>query len=519
MRDPWDRLLRALCVVIGLLCVAQICVWLPFYLALPWYSDHDVFATMAQSWDAGIMPYRDLLGNNFPGTIYLFWCIGKIFGWGNVPALYIVDSSLLVLLGIALVFWSRARFQRLLPGFIGFLMILSYYLSLDFSQTAQRDWHAPLLAVIGMLTAQCFRGKVWGVLPAVIGVSLGLLIRPQVVFLFPALLALVVEVSQRSGDPWKRSVLAVVGWFLLVVVLTLVGFLPLLRAGIFGDFLRGLRLVAYGGSYGDTTPGTFAGYLITELCNFRILSLLIAIPMVAVAAPAAGVRATVVVWLVALLGVLLYAPVGPVVRPYQYHPLWLVWSINIAVLTGLILGSTIPIRWQFLSILLVLGMGATARPRYCRPGPLRDVLAALRDGHEPTQEPKAHQHPYGTSYILPPWKDYCALLGYLRHKTSPNTRVASLVEGVAITGPAARLSALPAESATWLYVVAPNDEDKFVKALENANDSVVIWDPNTEGGGTLLKRRYKKLNDTVNQLYAPEARFGAIELWRRRPGQ
>lgn len=158
---------------------------------------------MAQSWDAGIMPYRDLLGNNFPGTIYLFWCIGKIFGWGNVPALYIVDGSLLVLLGIALVLWSRARFQRLLPGFIGFLMILSYYLSLDFSQTAQRDWHAPLLAVIGMLTAQCFRGKVWGVLPAVIGVSLGLLIRPQVVFLLPAVLALVVEVSRARAIPGK----------------------------------------------------------------------------------------------------------------------------------------------------------------------------------------------------------------------------------------------------------------------------------------------------------------------------
>ena len=199
MKDIWDRAMRALSVVIALLCAGQICLWLPFYLALPWYSDHDVFATMAQSWDAGILPYRDLIGNNFPGTIYLFWCLGKLFGWGKTPSLYIFDSTLLILLGFALVYWSRVRFQRLLPGLIGFLTVLSYYLSLDFSQTAQRDWHAPLFAVIGILCAQCFQGRIWGVFPAVIGVSLGLLIRPQVVFLFPALVALVVEVVTAVG--------------------------------------------------------------------------------------------------------------------------------------------------------------------------------------------------------------------------------------------------------------------------------------------------------------------------------
>jgi hypothetical protein len=517
MRNPRDRPMRALSVAIGLLCAAQIGIWLPFYLVLPWYADHDVFATMAQSWDAGILPYRDLVGNNFPGTIYLFWCLGKLFGWGNVPSLYLFDSTLLFLLGFALVFWSRARFQKLLPGLVGFLMVLSYYLSLDFSQTAQRDWHAPLFAVIGILCAQCFRGRMWGMLPAVIGLSLGLLIRPQVVFLFPAVLALVVEVSQRSGDTRKRTMIALVGWSSLVAVLTLLGFVPLLWAGVFGDFLSGLRVLAYGSTYNNMTLGTAVSYLSTEVCNFRILSLLIAIPILGVTSSAVGLRATAAVWLVALLGVLLYAPIGPVVRPYQFHPLWLVWSINIAVISGLILGSTLPVRWQFLSILLVLGMGATARPRFCGPGPLRDVISALREGREPSQEPKAYQHPYGSSLTLPPWKDYVALLDYLRHKTTPGTRVASLLKGVAITGPAARFSALPTESATWLYFVAPQQEDRFVKALEDAGDSVVVWDPKTEECGTELNHHFQKLNDAVSRLYAPEASFGSIEVWRRRP--
>ena len=227
MRDRWDGAMRALSVVIGLLCIAQICLWLPFYLGLPLYADHDVFATMAHSWDAGILPYRDLIGNNFPGTIYLFWCLGKLFGWGNVPSLYIFDSTLLILLGFVLVFWSRVRFQRLLPGLIGFLMVLSYYLSLDFTQTAQRDWHGPLFAVIGILCGQCFPGRIWGVFPAVIGVSLGLLIRPQVVFFLPAVLAVIVEASQRAGDTRKKTVIALVGWSSLTVALTSLGFMPL----------------------------------------------------------------------------------------------------------------------------------------------------------------------------------------------------------------------------------------------------------------------------------------------------
>jgi hypothetical protein len=518
MSDPWDRALRALSVVIGLLCISQICIWLPFYLSLPWYADHDVFATMAHSWDAGILPYRDLIGNNFPGTIYLFWCLGKLFGWGITPSLYIFDSALLILLGFTLVFWSRARFQRRLPGLIGFLMVLSYYLSLDFSQTAQRDWHAPVFAVIGILTAQCFQGRIWGVLPGVIGMSLGLLIRPQVVFLFPALLALMLEVSHRSGDPWRKTAFAVGGWSSLVVALTFLGFVPLLRAGVFDDFLGGLRILAYGSKYNGMTLRTAVGYLITEVCNFRILALLIAIPLLGVTSSAVGVRGSAAVWWIALFGVLLYAPVGPVIHPYQFHPLWLVWSINIAVISGLILGSTFPTRWQFLSILLVLGMGATGRPEYCRPGPLRDVITSLREGREPTQEPSAYRHPYGSAFDLPPWKDYVALLDYLRQKTTVDTRVASLLMGVAITGPAGRFSALPAESATWLYVVAPDQEDRFIKALDDAGDSVVVWDPKAEGGGSLLKHHFQNLNDTVSRLYAPEASFGSIELWRRRPG-
>src|SRR5438874_2710750 len=79
-----SKALRApLAVALGLLALAQLGTWIPHYLTWPWFADHDVFATAARAWDAGLKPYRDLQGNNFPGTTYLFWALGKAFGWGR----------------------------------------------------------------------------------------------------------------------------------------------------------------------------------------------------------------------------------------------------------------------------------------------------------------------------------------------------------------------------------------------------------------------------------------------------
>ena len=69
-------------VVVGL-CAFQLATWIPHFLTWPFFVDHDVFSTLAFGWDSGLHPYRDLRGDNFPGTIYQFWAVGKLFGWGR----------------------------------------------------------------------------------------------------------------------------------------------------------------------------------------------------------------------------------------------------------------------------------------------------------------------------------------------------------------------------------------------------------------------------------------------------
>ena len=102
MEDRPSYLLRKpVPLALAVLCAVRLMTWAPHYLTWPWWADHDVFATMAQAWEAGLLPYRDLRGNNFPGTIYLFWVLGKLFGWGRTWSFYAADVALLVLLGAA----------------------------------------------------------------------------------------------------------------------------------------------------------------------------------------------------------------------------------------------------------------------------------------------------------------------------------------------------------------------------------------------------------------------------------
>ena len=94
MDAPAARLLDGpLTAALLLLALGQLASWVPHYLTWPWFADEDVFATAAQGWDSGVLPYRDLRGNNFPGTTYLFWGLGKAFGWGNTVAFYAFDAA------------------------------------------------------------------------------------------------------------------------------------------------------------------------------------------------------------------------------------------------------------------------------------------------------------------------------------------------------------------------------------------------------------------------------------------
>src|SRR5436305_10828258 len=88
--------------ILVMICGVQLATWLPHYLTWPYWADHDTFAAVARAWDQGLLPYRDTRLNNFPGSVYLFYLLGKAFGWGRPIPFYGFAAGLLLGFGAVL---------------------------------------------------------------------------------------------------------------------------------------------------------------------------------------------------------------------------------------------------------------------------------------------------------------------------------------------------------------------------------------------------------------------------------
>jgi hypothetical protein len=504
-----------LAVVLCLVCVLQYIAWVPNYLTWPWWADHDVFATAAHGWDAGDFPYRDLLGNNFPGTTYVFWLLGKLFGWSCTPAFLAFDACLVGSLGILTAIWSRRRLGGILPGLVGYALFLGYYLGLDYAQTAQRDWHGPFFLIAAILVAQAWSGHAAQAIAGALG-AIAIGIRPQVVLLLPALAVSLYADARHRAHSAKKGFLAIGAAAVVSGVSLTLLFLPLMRSGIIGDFVRCLQLARYGSGY-----NTVSARSLLEQTLFEFLPLKVAAIPVAVALFWSGAsrptRRIARPWLLAFAGVCLYRPLSPRPHAYLTHPLILVWSVLAACLVKMVVDNgRLSASIKLVTIMLIVGLGANLKPTFCNPNGSREAITTLWRGEDPGPAPTGYSAdrdvPAAAKY---PWDDYRALIAYLRDELPPGVRVANALEHVpAITGPTGRLSAFPAESVAWIMIVHPEDEGQFVAQLRSIPASVVVWSP-AERDGFRLKK-LPRLIAAIDELYVPDRRFGAIEVWRRK---
>ena len=502
-----------LAAILGVIVVWEVLTWAPNYMTWPLWADHDVFATAAQGWDAGMLPYRDLRGNNFPGTTYVFWVVGKLFGWVNPAPFYGLDALTVATFGLTMVFWSRRTLGERLPGLVGFGCFLGYYLNLDYSLAAQRDWHGPFFVTLGLLLIQSAPGRSTRVGAGLLA-AVGLMFRPQAVLLLPAQMwGVATEARRRETSP----VLAVFEWGLMVALGLVLGFLPIFLAGIWPDFLNALRVVRPGAKYNMLTPQLFFQQVLFQMQPLRVDIVPIGVVLLARQANE-STRRVAVPWLIALAGVFFYRPLSPHPHAYLTHPLMVVWSILAALLVRMILDiDRIPASVRLAAILLVIGLGLTAKPRFSNPNGSLEAFHVLKKGGEPGPKPTGYaRNPEVAAAGYYDWKDYRDLLHYLRTELGPQTKIANALKHVpALTGPTGRLPAFPAESIAWLIVVNQEDEQSFTDALIANEDSVVVWCPDEENLPHAPK--LKTFYDAVLHYYEFKTRFGSMELWTRKP--
>jgi len=510
-----------LALALGLLCLGLLLAWVPHFLTWPWSRDQETFAVLAQSWDQGILPYRDIRGYNFPGATYIAWVLGKVFGWGNALALHAFDAGCVVILGAALVTWSRRRLYGAIPGLIGYLAFLSFYLNLQYETVAERDWYTAFLVCLGLLLMQAWPGRSTRMVSA-LAAALALAIRPHAVLFLPALLWEVARGAEASGSGRSGRIRAVAVWCLWYGVFVATAFAPLLVAGIADDLVRGLRIAAYGGPYSKATPANVISAFADQFRSWRtdvplIVTLLLA------DWPRTRLSGIARSWSLAWLGVLFYQPLHPVHHFYALLPIFLVSSITWAFAVSWLLSlQRLAPPLLVLAIALLTYEIMPVHPWMCSFDESLRALRPLLRGEIPHEPPIGCRRPYPhyppRHIHLSRWKSYRELLNYLCSETGPRTRVANVINRFpydTINGPTGRLSPFLAESGIcWMHMVDMDLDPEFALSLIDSADSVVVWDPSQTAAESRLQ--LKRVIAVVREYYEPAARFGEFEVWRRK---
>ncbi|WZP00009.1 hypothetical protein EP7_001626 [Isosphaeraceae bacterium EP7] len=501
---------------VTLLAAALLATWIPHYLTWPWWPDLDTYATMARQWELGLVPYRETIAFNFPGQIYLFRILGATVGWGRTHWIYAVDAGLLVAFGLVLAAWSKRVLGRALPGLIGYVGFLGYYLGLDISAVAQRDWHGPVLSLSGVLLAQASGSKVARLVSALLFAA-GVVFRPHVVLFLPALALALDERARDPGEPLRRTIGPLLGWSIIFGLALLAAFAPLMLAGAFPDFIRGVRLAGYGGTYSRSSGGVVLAEFARELSQPRLMVVPALVVLLGRAADR-GMRRSTLTWLVLMGATLWYRPLCPMQHAYLDLPLRLTWAVGLAYVSALVLRARATPALRMATLLLMLALVLPARPANCGVRASLRAVASMMRGEEPAETPPgalalfAPGRPDGLD-----WPDYRATLDHLRRSVPPDVRVANLLMPfVGLDGPTGHPSPFTNEAGLiWLNLVHASDEPRLVADLELADESsLVVWVPVAVIGNAYFQA--PELTRAVRRLYEPDRAFGRIEVWRRK---
>jgi hypothetical protein len=509
---------RGLAIALGVVCAVLLLCWIPHYLTWPWDRDADTYATLALGWNRGIAPYRDVLVFNFPGHIYLHWVLGKICGWGQGAAFYAVDSAALVALGIMLAAWSRRVWGSAIPGILSYLAFLEFYLGLDGRLVAQRDFHATLLMVLALLAAEAWPGRRSRIVAAALA-GVAFTIRPHIVLFLPAMASAVVEHVERLEGQGREKSRALLEWAMSFVLITVLLFAPLIWGGLIDDLVRGVRIAAYGGPFSKATTGGALKVLADELRSRSTQAVFVGCLLLTLLG-AVRQRHMARTWLLALAGALIYRPLHPVQHAYLGHALELTQTVALAVPIGWML--TMP--WldrpvRALLVVLLAYIVLPSIPRFCSATDSIRAIRPLVRGEEPEIAPMGqpqffHQDAPLADYYQ--WSDYRATLAYLRKSTTPNTFVGNLLKEPPyppMNGPTGRPSPFRTESGMcWMVVVDMDMDADFARSLEQCSDAVVVRDPRDHDPRLALKRT----TAVIERDFQLEARFGTIEVWRKK---
>jgi hypothetical protein len=224
--------------------------------------------------------------------------------------------------------------------------------------------------------------------------------------------------------------------------------------------------------------------------------------------------------LAAAFGVAFYHAISPIRVGYHATPQMAVAAVGLTLVAAqLVQGESWPIvRLAVLGALFLL-FGAREKPRALEvltPGNrtygLGESMRILRTGELPLRPAVGVWENPGYT-----WSDARAAILYLREHVPANVPIALLLmenRTAVIVDSRPRSSAVPTYGNGLSLVDDPSLMTRVVAALKTTDPCVVLWNPSSR-----LKQdpRFDPLWRAVQDRFEPEAKFGNIEFWHRRP--
>lgn len=496
--------------------------WAPHYLTWPYWTDHDVIATLALGWDQGRLPWRDQFGFQFPGEIELYWVLGRVFGWGWSLPFYAADLALLGALLTTVAVSCRACLGRWLPGLTACLSIIGYYVMLSFTLSGQRDWHAAELVAMSLMLLT-LGGPWWTWIASSLLYAVAMAIRPHAVVFLPAIGLALFFPPRGASAGWKGALIWLIGAGLGFLAM----FSPVLLGGLLDDFLRALDTVSHSGEfYGGGSLARSWKLFAGELQDTWTLTLGAMLAGLTWLGPSQASRRLAAIMLVVNVCVLLYRPMHPVDHNYLTQPLALFQALAVVVIADAVTCDFAATRFTVLvrlaTLVLLFDLALPWYSPHCSFPAVLPAIQSLATRTAPAESPPGSIRSFpdtralGSAYT---WNNYVLALDYLRDHTGPTTPLANLLTHFpypSMNAMVGRVSPLPIETISLVSWFPDIDFDpRIAHALEASPDAVVVCDAEYVEGN--LGRRLKLTRETLDRCYIPIVRFGEIQIRRRAP--
>ncbi len=170
--------------------------------------------------DHGYVPYRDFFDMNVPGTYFIMWFMGQVFGWGDT-GFRVFDLLCLAIISVSTFFWMR-RFGHFaaLTASVAFPL---WYLGYGSHFSMQREYLAlvPLALLMVVASLRAGPGPILRFILSGILTAAAVLIKPQFFLLaLPVVIVLVLE--SRTSAQRRRLQLGLAGGFILPCLATFI---------------------------------------------------------------------------------------------------------------------------------------------------------------------------------------------------------------------------------------------------------------------------------------------------------